>query len=69
MSPAIDSSGTMKAPDPLTIGAAEIGNWGKPLDTSRAAIRTFVGCMDDLLVWNRSLSSEEIKDLYSQTHP
>jgi hypothetical protein len=53
----------------LKIGAAEIGNWGKPLQRHKSAIRNFVGRVDDVIVWNRSLTPAEMQDIYERTRP
>ncbi len=55
----------------LTIGEAEIGNWGLPYrpQKSSQAIRNFVGRIDEMTVWKSALSPEEIRKIYLQTRP
>jgi ferric-dicitrate binding protein FerR (iron transport regulator) len=50
--------------DNLAIGEAEIGNW-KPLQRKDHPDRGFVGRMDELAVFNRILSEEEIRSMYA----
>ncbi len=48
---------------PLRIGDAEIGNW-RPEDSARThSIRSFNGRMDELLIFDRGLTAEEIAGL------
>jgi len=48
---------------PLRIGQAEIGNW-QPIDRSKPhSIRSFNGRIDELLIFNRAFSAEEIQSL------
>jgi len=49
---------------PLTIGAADIGNWGAPFDYHQQPIRNFNGRIDEMMVLNTVLSAEAINELY-----
>ena len=52
--------------DALRIGAAEIGNWGRPFRrTPWFAIRNLNGAIDELAIFGEALSSGEIGDLHS----
>ncbi len=53
----------------IQIGAAEIGNWGEPLQDRDRAIRNFIGRMDELSIWNTALDSTEINRIYHETRP
>ena len=49
----------------LSIGAAEIGNWGQPFrKTPDFAVRNLDGVIDEMIILNASLSSDEIYDIY-----
>src|SRR5262249_4434630 len=50
----------LQSPAPLAIGPAVIGNWS-PL---RNEVRALNGAIDELAIWNRSLSADEIQALY-----
>ena len=55
---------------PLSIGAAEIGNWGAPVFTEEASpIRNFNGCIDELTIWDGVLSPAEVRTAYDQGRP
>lgn len=56
---------------PLQIGAADIGNWSKPLEGGPRSnpVRNFVGRIDELTVWSVALTAEEIMKTYQSTHP
>lgn len=54
---------------PLTIGAAEIGNWGLPMGRKEDQIRNLNGAIDELAVFGRALGAEEIADLHQQGKP
>lgn len=49
----------------LTIGAAEIGNWGQPFrKTPDFAVRNLDGVIDEMIILKAALSSDEIYDIY-----
>ncbi len=51
--------------DTLQIGAAEIGNWGQPFrKTPDFAVRNLDGVIDEMIILNAALSSDEIHDIY-----
>lgn len=49
---------------PLTIGAADIGNWGAPFDYQQQPIRNFNGRIDEMMILNTALTAEAINELY-----
>ena len=54
----------------LSIGAAEIGNWGQPFrETPAFAVRNLNGAIDEMAIFGKALSSDEIQDLYEQGKP
>ncbi len=54
----------------LRIGAAEIGNWGQPFrQTPWFSVRNLNGTIDELAIFNATLTSEEIHALYEQGKP
>ena len=55
--------------DILQIGAAEIGNWGQPFrKTPDFAVRNLDGVIDEMIILNAALSSDEIHDIYVVGH-
>ncbi len=55
--------------DTLQIGAAEIGNWGQPFrKTPDFAVRNLDGVIDEMIILNAALSSDEIYDIYVVGH-
>jgi hypothetical protein len=55
--------------DTLRIGAAEIGNWGQPFrKTPDFAVRNLDGVIDEMIILNAALSSDEIHDIYLIGH-
>lgn len=51
--------------DDLHIGNAEIGNWGQPFrKTPDFAVRNLDGIIDEMIILNAALSSDEIYDIY-----
>jgi hypothetical protein len=49
----------------LHIGNAEIGNWGQPFrKTPDFAVRNLDGVIDEMIILNGALSSDEIYDIY-----
>ena len=53
----------------LQIGAAEIGNWGQPFrKSSDFAVRNLDGGIDEMIILNTALSSDEIHDIYLVGH-
>lgn len=54
----------------LRIGAAEIGNWGQPFRTSPDfAVRNLDGVIDEMLIFDKPLSQNEILNLFRQGKP
>jgi hypothetical protein len=54
----------------LTIGPAEIGNWGQPFrKTPWFAVRNLNGTIDELAIFNAALTADEIQNLYEQGKP
>lgn len=54
----------------LRIGAAEIGNWGQPFRKSPwFAVRHLNGTIDEMVIFNAALGSEEIRLLHEQGKP
>ena len=54
----------------LSIGAAEIGNWGQPFrDTPEFAVRNLDGAIDDMIIFDAALSEADIQNLYQQGVP
>ena len=52
-------------PGKLRIGPAEIGNWGLPTRKDPVfALRNINGRIDELLILDKALSNEEIKEIY-----
>ena len=56
---------------PLQIGVGDIGNWSVPakMRTGPGPPRNFVGAMDEMTIWNVTLSPDEIHDIYQQHRP
>ena len=64
----INSFKSTRIQAPLSIGNAEIGNWGRAVGSSaQYSIRTLNGCMDDFMIFNRALSAKEIQQMYSRS--
>jgi hypothetical protein len=53
----------------LTIGNGEIGNWGVPMLKTENPIRNFNGLIDELAIWNSSLSEKEVQTMYFAGRP
>ncbi len=54
----------------LRIGPAEIGNWGQPFRKSPwFAVRNLNGAIDELVIFNAALASDEMQNLYEQGRP
>ncbi|MEY2600422.1 MAG: hypothetical protein RLZZ142_2681, partial [Verrucomicrobiota bacterium] len=53
----------------VQIGDADIGNWGAPLKSDNQPLRSFLGKIDDLTIWNTPLGAEEIREIYEKTRP
>ena len=51
------------------IGAADLGNWTKPIFKSRAAMRTLNGRIDEFAIYASALSEEEIRTIYNEGKP
>lgn len=58
-------------PQAIQIGPGDIGNWSVPLERRRkpSPVRNFVGRIDELTVWNVALTTSDIANIYSKTHP
>ncbi|MBA4186945.1 MAG: hypothetical protein C0467_02900 [Planctomycetaceae bacterium] len=54
---------------PLSIGLAEIGNWGVPLPPDRHPIRNLNGRIDEFSIWNVALEPTEIAKLFQAGRP
>lgn len=54
---------TVRMPAPLHIGNAELGNWNPGTKRDRMPIRNLGGRIDELLVFDRALSDEEVMAL------
>jgi ferric-dicitrate binding protein FerR (iron transport regulator) len=57
------STHPLKIEVPLGFGRAEVGNWNPATRKDRTPIRGFNGRMDDMLVFRRALTSEEVRGL------
>jgi ferric-dicitrate binding protein FerR (iron transport regulator) len=57
------STHPLKIDVPLGFGRAEVGNWNPAPRRDRTPIRGFNGRMDDLLVFRRALTAEEVRAL------
>jgi hypothetical protein len=53
----------------LRVGDAEIGNWNTASYRNTQPVRNFNGCMDELLVFARALTDDEVHELYTQGKP
>ena len=53
----------------LTIGDAEIGNWGEPPEYIPPKIRNLNGRIDELVVFGEALSENEIQEFYEIGRP
>lgn len=53
----------------LSIGNAEIGNWGNPMRFLRYPIRNFNGRIDEFALFNEALSDQDIQNLYRLGEP
>jgi hypothetical protein len=62
------SAHTLKFDVPLGFGRAEIGNWNPATRRDRTPIRSLNGRMDEMLVFRRALSAQEVRGL-SQSSP
>jgi Concanavalin A-like lectin/glucanases superfamily len=63
------ASAAIRFDQPLTIGSAEIGNWGVTLGKGTHPVRNFVGRMDEFTLWKVALTAEEILNIHRSTHP
>jgi hypothetical protein len=59
----------LKARVPLSIGNAEIGNWGVPLTGVQTPIRNLNGRVDEFAIFSRALAAAEIQGLYRAGEP
>ncbi|HSI15328.1 MAG TPA: LamG-like jellyroll fold domain-containing protein [Chthoniobacter sp.] len=57
------SARALKLEVPLGFGRAEVGNWNSDTHRERAPMRGFSGRMDEMLVFRRALSAEEVRNL------
>ena len=56
--------------DALTIGNAQIGNWGLPTKTEpEFAVRNLNGRLDEFTIFSTELTPEEVKSLHEQGKP
>jgi len=62
-------SADMEFPQNLSIGLADIGNWGVPLVPHPQQVRNFVGRMDELTLWKVALDANELRHIYLSTRP
>ena len=53
----------------LSIGRAELGNWGAPFAGDRYPIRNLVGRMDEFWLYGAALTAEEIQRLLELSNP
>ena len=63
------SSEVIRFDQPLTIGSAEIGNWGVTLGKGTFPVRNFVGRMDEFTLWKVALSSAELAEMHRRYQP
>ncbi|MBV8880390.1 MAG: hypothetical protein JO332_10530 [Planctomycetaceae bacterium] len=49
----------------LQLGAAELGNWGVPLQGNVYAVRNLNGRMDEFALFGKAIGADEIRELYS----
>src|SRR5262249_51039678 len=54
---------------PLRIGDAELGNWNVARYRNKTPVRNFNGCIDEVMLFNRPLSADEVSRLYTQGRP
>jgi hypothetical protein len=54
---------------PLRLGDAEIGNWNIASHKNITPVRFFSGCMDEIMVFSRALSEQEIETMHAQGQP
>ncbi|EDY18195.1 LamG domain protein jellyroll fold domain protein [Chthoniobacter flavus Ellin428] len=57
------STAAFKIDLPLGFGRAEVGTWNPAPRQDRTPVRTFNGRMDEMLVFRRALSAQEVRDL------
>ncbi|HAV60740.1 MAG TPA: hypothetical protein DCY13_00045 [Verrucomicrobiales bacterium] len=60
---------TLKEPTGLKLGAAEIGNWGRPHKSGPQPVINFIGRMDEFLLFDRALTPKEIRASYTAGQP
>lgn len=63
------SDKALRFDQPLQIGSAEIGNWGRALGKNTTPVRNFIGRMDELTVWNVALTASEIAAMQGAYYP
>lgn len=54
---------------PLRVGDAEVGNWNVAAHRNKTLVRYLNGCMDELMLFTRALSGDEVARLYAQGRP
>ena len=55
---------------PLQTGIGDIGNWSVPAKSPKGrSPRNFIGAMDEMTIWNVTLSPDEIYEIYQQHRP
>ena len=62
-------SSTLALSTPLTFGPAEIGNWYTQQMSRKNAVRSLNGLIDEIAVFRRPLSQQEIIDSYQTGNP
>jgi hypothetical protein len=60
---------TILKPYPLSLGKAELGNWGLPDGSTSPPIRNFNGRMDEFMLFNQALTEAEIAALFERGRP
>ena len=63
------STTAIRFDQPLQIGSAEIGNWGRAVGKKTSPVRNFIGRMDELTLWKVALTSSEIAAMHGEYHP
>jgi hypothetical protein len=54
---------------PLRLDEADIGNWNMSTHRNSTPVRYFTGGMDELMIFSRALSEQELDKLYTQGQP
>ena len=53
----------------ISLGPAEIGNWGLPTENHEAPIRNLNGRIDEFAIYKAALTGDEIAQLYERGRP